>query len=201
MKQALLVLLSLFAPFFVLAQTGTEFWVAPPDVTYLHAQPGDEPIFFNVTAGNAAATVTIAQPANAAFNGGSPIVLNVPANSSVRYSMTSLKAQLETRPTNTICNTGLHITATTDITCYYEVSNTNNPDILALKGANGLGTEFYIPLHKHAPFYNNDFGNNANKAFASFEIVATEDNTTVLINSPVAVDGLREHAIQQLHQS
>src|SRR5690606_14959117 len=65
--------------------------------------------------------------------------------------------------------------------------------ILALKGANGLGTEFYIPLHKHAPFHNHDFGNNTNKAFASFEIVATEDNTTVLINSPVAVDG---HAAQ-----
>ncbi|MBK7288671.1 MAG: IgGFc-binding protein [Flavobacteriales bacterium] len=189
MKQLLLLILLVIAPGLIVAQTGTEFWVAPPDVTFLHNQPGDEPIYFNVTAGNTAATVTIAQPANAGFNGGTPIVLNVPANSSVRYNMTSLKAQLETRPTNTICNTGLHITATEDITCYYECSNTNNPDILALKGANGLGTEFYIPLHKHAPFYNNDFGNNANKAFASFEIVATEDNTTVLINSPVDVDG------------
>ncbi|MBX2984113.1 MAG: gliding motility-associated C-terminal domain-containing protein [Flavobacteriales bacterium] len=193
MRQALVLLLLALAPFAVKAQTGTEFWVAPPDVTLLHNNPGDEPIFFNVTAGNAAATVTISQPANAGFNGGAPIVLNVAANSSVRYNMTSLKAQLETRPTNAICNTGLHITSTTDITCYYEVSNTNNPDILALKGANGLGTEFYIPLHKHAPFHNHDFGNNTNKAFASFEIVATEDNTTVLINSPVAVDG---HAAQ-----
>ncbi|MCB0774627.1 MAG: IgGFc-binding protein, partial [Flavobacteriales bacterium] len=188
-KRFLQVLLSLCFPYLLLAQTGTEFWVAPPDVTYLHNTPGDEPIFFNVTAGNAAAVVTIAQPANPGFNGGSPIVLNVPANSSVRYNMTSLKAQLETRPTNTVCNTGLHITSTANITCYYESSNTNNPDIIALKGANGLGTEFYIPLHKHAPFHNHDFGNNANKAFASFDIVATEDNTTVLINSPVDVDG------------
>ncbi len=189
MKQFLTALLLLLTPMGLLAQTGMEFWVAPPDVTLLHNNPGDEPIFFNVTAGNAAAVVTIAQPANAGFNGGTPIVLNVPANSSVRYNMTSLKAQLETRPTNSVRNTGLHITSTANITCYYEASNTNNPDIIALKGGNGLGTEFYIPLHKHAPFYNHDFGNNANKAFASFDIVATENNTTVLIYSPVGVDG------------
>ncbi|MEB2340957.1 MAG: gliding motility-associated C-terminal domain-containing protein [Flavobacteriia bacterium] len=189
MKNVIQALVFLLLPAWVSGQTGREFWVAPPDVTYLHNQPGDQPIYFNVTAGNTAAVVTIAQPANPGFNGGSPIVLNVPANSSVRYNMTSLKTQLETRPTNTVCNTGLHITATEDITCYYESSNTNNPDIIALKGANGLGTEFYIPLHKHPPFHNHDFGNNSNKAFASFDIVATEDNTTVLINSPVDVDG------------
>ncbi|HRN36808.1 MAG TPA: hypothetical protein PLL18_07845, partial [Flavobacteriales bacterium] len=189
MKQLLAALLLLLGFTGLHAQTGMEFWMAPPDVTRLHNTPGDEPIFFNVTAGSTAAVVTIAQPARPAFNGGSPIVINVPANSSVRYNMTSLKAQLETRPTNTVCNTGLHVTSTANITCYYESSNTNNPDIIALKGGNGLGTEFYIPLHKHAPFYNNDFGNNADKAFASFDIVATEDNTSVLIYSPVAVDG------------
>jgi gliding motility-associated-like protein len=189
MKQALLSVLGLLLCAVLHGQTGTEFWVAPPDVTYLHNSPGDEPIFFNVTAGNTAAVVTIEQPARPSFNGGTPIVLNVPANSSVRYNMTSLKAQLETRPTNTVCQTGLHITSTANITCYYESSNSNNPDIIALKGTNGLGTEFYIPLHKHTPFRNHDFGNNANMAFASFDIVATENNTLVLINSPVNVDG------------
>src|SRR5690606_39902568 len=52
------------------------------------------------------------------------------------------------------------------------------------------GLEFYIPLHKHAPFYNNSFApNNNDLAFASFDIVATQNNTTVMIYSPVAVDG------------
>ncbi|MBK9146810.1 MAG: gliding motility-associated C-terminal domain-containing protein [Flavobacteriales bacterium] len=190
MKKALLLVLGLLLTGLIQAQTGTEFWMAPPDVTLRHNMPGDEPIFLNVTTGNAAATVTVSQPANPAFNGGSPIVLNVPANSAVRHNMTALKAQLETRPTNSILNTGLRIQSTANITCYYESSNTNNPDILALKGANGLGTEFYIPLHKHAPFYNHSFvPNNADLAFASFDIVATENNTTVLIYSPVAVDG------------
>ncbi len=189
MKKAAFIVIFLAFGAFLKAQTGTEFWLAPPDVTRLHNTPGDEPIYFNATAGASAAVVTISQPANPAFNGGSPIVINVPANSSVRYNLTALKAQLETRPTDSVRNTGLKITSTTDITCYYESSNSNNPDIIALKGANGLGTEFYIPLHKHAPFYNHDFGNNADKAFASFDIVATEDNTVVLIYSPVAVDG------------
>ncbi|MBK8498964.1 MAG: IgGFc-binding protein, partial [Flavobacteriales bacterium] len=190
MKQALLLVLGLVLTGLLHAQTGTEFWMAPPDITYYHNTPGDEPIYLNVTTGNAAATVTISQPANAAFNGGSPIVLNVPANAAVRYNMTALKAQLETRPTNSVRNTGLRIVSTADITCYYEPSNSNNPDIMALKGANGLGTEFYIPLHKHTPFANHSFSpNNADLAFASFDIVATENATTVMIYSPVAVDG------------
>ncbi len=190
MKKALLLVLAVVLAGILHAQTGTEFWMAPPDVTYYHNTPGDEPIYLNVTTGNAAATVTVSQPANAAFNGGTPIVINVLANSAVRYNMTLLKAQLETRPTNSIRNTGLRIQSTANITCYYESSNTNNPDIMALKGANGLGTEFYIPLHKHTPFANHNFSpNNADLAFASFDIVATQNNTTVMIYSPVAVDG------------
>jgi hypothetical protein len=147
----------------------------PPDVTLRHNMPGDEPIFMNVATGNAPATVTISQPANPAFNGGAPIVLNIAAYAAVRYNMTSLKAQLETRPTNRVRNTGLRIQSTANITCYYEPSNTNNPDIMALKGANGLGLEFYIPLHKHTPFYNHSFSPfNTDLAFASFDIVATQ---------------------------
>ncbi|MBL7962840.1 MAG: gliding motility-associated C-terminal domain-containing protein [Flavobacteriales bacterium] len=188
--RSLLLGIALFASMLATAQTGTEFWMAPPDVTFYHNQPGDQPIYLNVTTGNVAATVTVSQPANPGFNGGSPIVINLAANAAVRYDLTSLKAQLETRPTNSVRNTGLRIVSTADITCYYELSNTNNPDIMALKGANGLGTEFYIPLHKHAPFYNHNFSpNNADLAFASFDIVATENATTVMIYSPVAVDG------------
>jgi gliding motility-associated-like protein len=174
----------------VTAQTGTEFWLAPPDVTVHHNTPGDEPIYLNVTTGAEPAVVTVSQPANPAFNGGSPIVLTLAPFTSVRHDLTSLKAQLETRPTNSVRNTGLLIQATANITCYYEISNTNNPDIIALKGANGLGHEFYIPLHKHAPFENHQFGNFPDDlAFSSFDIVATEDGTTVMIYSPVAVDG------------
>ena len=185
MKQALLLLLGLLLAGYLQAQTGTEFWLAPPEVTSSH---GDEPIYINVTTLDQPAVVTISQPANAAFNGGTPIVLTMAANTAQRYNLTSLKAALETRPTNTVLNTGLRVSATANISCYYVPSFTNNPDIAALKGANSLGTEFYIPLHKHAPFYNHGFAA-PNLAYASFDIVATENGTLVMIYSPVPVDG------------
>ena len=90
MKKALLLVLGLLLTELVQAQTGTEFWMAPPDVTLRHNMPGDEPIFINVAAGNAPATVTISQPANAGFNGGVPIVLNLAANTSTRYNLKAL---------------------------------------------------------------------------------------------------------------
>jgi len=36
-------------------------------------------------------------------------------------------------------------------------ANTSNAEDWPLPGPQGLGTEFTIPLHKHAPFYNNTF--------------------------------------------
>jgi len=41
------------------AQTGTDFWFAPPDVTEDHNPPGGEPIFVMVTSQGAPATVTM----------------------------------------------------------------------------------------------------------------------------------------------
>jgi hypothetical protein len=109
MKQALLYVLAVLLTSALHAQTGTEFWLAPPEVTSSH---GDEPIFINVTTLDQPATVTISQPANPGFNGGTPIVLNLAANTAQRYNLTSLKSALETRPTNTVLNTGLRIAAT-----------------------------------------------------------------------------------------
>jgi hypothetical protein len=174
------------------AQRGNEFWLAPPDITDLHNSPGGEPLYLLVSSAGSATTVTIDVPANGAFV---PIVVTVQANKSRRINLTAFKAQLETRPTNTICNTGLHIVSTTPITCYYECANTNNTDIWALKGPNGLGTQFYIPLHKHAPFNNEASFASPHQAFASFDICATVNNTQVTIYSPTPVDG--HAALQQ----
>lgn len=173
------------------AQSGTEFWLAPPEVTELHNSPGGEPIFLQVSSMGQASTVTVSQPANPGFV---PIILNVAANRSGRVNLTAFKTVLETQPTDAVLNTGLRIQSTTPITCYYEIANTNNTDIWALKGPNGLGTEFYIPLHKHAPFYNHTFAA-PHEAYASFDIVATQNNTVVTIYSPVPVDG--HPALQQ----
>jgi len=171
------------------AQSGNEFWLAPPEVTDLHNPPGGEPLYLLVSSTGPAATVTVTQPANPGFNGGTPIVVNVPAGRSRRINLTAFKNVLETRPTNTVLNTGLRIQSTTNITAYYEVSNTNNTDIWALKGPNGLGQEFYIPLHKHAPFFNHNTFAAPHQALATFDVVATQNNTVVTIYSPVPLDG------------
>jgi len=86
---------------------------------------------------------------------------------------------------------GILITSDIPITAYYEVNNNNNNEIFALKGANALGTEFYVPitqnsltaatLYNHIPL--------APNALSTFDIVATQDATTVQIYSHTAVDG------------
>jgi gliding motility-associated-like protein len=181
-----LIIALLAAPGRLDAQRGNEFWLAPPDITDLHNSPGGEPLYLIVSSAGAASTVTIDVPANGAFV---PIVVTVQANKSRRINLTPFKAQLETRPTNTICNTGLHIVSSTPITAYYECANTNNTDIWALKGPNALGQEFYIPMHKHAPFNNEASFAAPHQAFASFDICATQNATQVTIYSPVPVDG------------
>jgi gliding motility-associated-like protein len=186
MKKIILTFSLFLAYFSNIAQTGTEFWFAPPDVTFSHNSPGGVPIYLNMSTLSQSVTVTLDQPANPGFT---PIVIAIPANSSHQEDLSAFVADLETAPTNSVLNTGLRITSTDTIAAYYEVSNTNNSDIFALKGKNSLGQEFYIPLHNHAPFYNHNTYSAPNLAYASFDIVATENNTTVMIYSPTAVDG------------
>lgn len=190
MKKVLLAATCCLSLSITRAQVGTEFWFAPPDVSDLHNAPGGEPLYlhFQPQSGNTA-TVTIWQPANPAFNGGTPIVINVPpGGSGKRVNLTPFRTALETRPTNTIVNTGLRIQSTQPISVQYEIANTNNNDLVSLKGNNALGNYFYIPFHKHAPFFNHTFAP-PHTANSTFDIVATENNTLVTIYSPLAVDG------------
>ena len=164
-------------------QTSDEFWFAPPEVTSGHVT--DNPIVLRIATGVAPATVTIEQPANAAlFNGGAPMVVFVPANSATTVDLTADLANLESSPSDAVLTTGLHISSTSNITCYYEVNTGFNPDIFALKGRNGLGQEFYTPFQN---VWRN--GVYTPTPYTSFDIVATEDNTTVLIYSRVPLDG------------
>ncbi|MFH2094474.1 MAG: hypothetical protein ABIJ16_02145, partial [Bacteroidota bacterium] len=187
MKKFIFICLLAIAVTTSFAQIGTEFWFAPPEVTADHNPPGGQPIYLMLSSMNDPVTVTVSQPANPAFNGGAPIVIALAANTSQRINLTAEINNLETKPTNTVLNTGLLIQSTDTISAYYEESNTNNPDIFALKGANALGYEFYIPLHNNPDFYNHTFA--TNPAYASFDIVATEDNTEIIIYTRVNVDG------------
>jgi len=187
MKKCIIFFTSIIIINFSNAQVGTDFWFAPPNVTEYH-NPPNFPIYLLITTLDDPATVTISKPADGSFT---PLVYNLPANSSQRVDLSSYRLNLETRPTNTIVNTGLRILSTAKITAYYEVANANNNELYALKGENALGTEFYIPMHKDANFYNHHFGTTPlDLAIASFDIIATENNTTVHIYSPVPLDGI-----------
>jgi len=175
-----------------IAAGANEFWLAPPDVTDLHNSPGGEPLYLVCVSTGPAVTITVDLPANGAFV---PLVQSVLSNGFRRINLTAFKSQLETRPTNTIANTGLHVVASAKVVCHYEIANNNNSDMWALKGNEALGQEFYIPLHKHAPFNNEASFAAPHQAFASFDIVATQNNTIVTIYSPTPVDG--HPALQQ----
>ncbi len=157
-------------------QTDTEFWFVAPEVWAGH---GDSPIVLRFATLGTPATITVEQPANAAFP---TQTLNVAANSAATLDLTPWMNQVENKPVNAVLDLGLHITATSEITAYYEVNHNLNPDIFTLKGSAALGTEFYTPFQT---FLNNNY----NESKAGLDLVATEDNTTITITPSTALVG------------
>jgi len=181
LKQTSFLLLLFLFPFYLCGQTNTEFWFAAPEVTSAH---GDQPIYLRLTAFGQMAIVTISEPANTPANFPTQVVTIAP-NSTVSVDLTLYKGQVECKPPNFPLNYGLHIHADAPITAYYEVANTVNPEIFIMKGNNALGTSFYIPSQD--VMYNEQSLNP--KAYNTFDIIATEDNTTVTITPKKAIDG------------
>ena len=165
-KITLSILLVLMISCFAFGQADIEFWFVAPEVDAGH---GDDPIFLRLTAENQAAIVTIGQPANL---GGVTLTQTIPANTTVSINLTPFKALLENQPANTVLAKGIQIQSTNPITAYYEVANASNPEIFPLKGSSALGQFFYLPGQ-------NTFGNQLGTP--AFDIVATENNTTITI--------------------
>ena len=157
------------------AQADTAFWFAAPDLQgNIASGPGaDRPIFFRISASSSPADVVISQPANPSF---SPVKISIPANSSRSIDLTTNIAQIENDATNTVMNKGLLIQSTAVVSCYYDIVNTRNGDIFALKGKNALGTRFTVPFQMS---FNN---RSAEPNYNDFVILATEDNTSVIVN-------------------
>lgn len=156
-----------------LAQKDTLFWFVAPDTD--GGYPGyDTPVVFRIVNFSKDAIVTISQPANPSFP---TKVLSVPAGRMATVDLTPWIDKVENQPANQILNYGIKISSTNPITVYYEINTTLNPEIFVLKGQNALGTEFFIPSQN---VYDNLRGDTDNPS-SSFEIVATEDNTTVNI--------------------
>lgn len=170
----LLILLSGFKIAF--GQVDKEFWFAAPEITSSHE---DRPVYLRISTTSLASVVTISIPANGGFT---PIVLNLAANTTFSQDLTQWIDNLENTDPYSPQNKGLHITATTNISAYYEVLGTRssdskvlNSDLFPLKGKNALGTRFYTP------FQNKLENSNLIDAWSSFDIVAAENNTTITI--------------------
>lgn len=157
------------------AQTDKEFWFAAPEVSTF-SNWDDRPIKLFVTTYGQKATIRISQPATGAVL----TTVTIPKDSTRGIDLTQWINNIEAAPANTVIPTGLLITATAPVTMYYEVVTTCkcNPEIFVLKGKNALGTDFWIPSQN---VYDNAIPTTGLKPFSSFDIVATENNTTVTI--------------------
>jgi gliding motility-associated-like protein len=159
-------------------QVDTIFWFAAPEVA---SSMGDLPVYFRFLTYDSPATVTISQPANVGFV---PIVFTIPAQQVDSVELTPFLADIESPAGDVVANTGLKITASAPISAYYELRTPLNSEVFTLKGSKGLGINFYTPFQK---FWNN--GSTTPGSFSSFEIVASEDNTTVLITPRAGIIG------------
>lgn len=175
LKLQILRLLSLIGVFWCasadsIAQVDTEFWFVAPEVWANH---GDSPTLLRFATFDQSAIVTVQQPANPYFP---TQTLSIPPNSVSSLNLAPWLIQVENKPPNSVLNKGIKITSTSLIQAYYEVnpSNNLNPDIYALKGSNALGTSFFVP-------FQNYLNNGYTQSPAGFDIVATEDNTTIEI--------------------
>lgn len=179
MKHLLLASITLLlCSFSTLSQIDTLFWFAAPDVS---AGNGDNPIKLNLLTYDQSTSVTISQPANVSFI---PITVSIAANSSQSIDLSAFLAQIESPSGNTINNNGLKISSTTPISAYYEVNAPGNKEVFTLKGTAAVGLEFYTPFQK---FWST--ASTTPASFSSIEIIATEDNTTILMTPRTAVVG------------
>jgi gliding motility-associated-like protein len=161
-----------------IAQQDTLFWFAAPEIS---SSQGDTPIDIRLLTYDNAANVTISQPANGGFT---PINVFIPANSVSTVNLDAFLADIESPSANTININGLKIVSDEMITAYYELTATSNREIFSLKGNKAIGTNFYTPFQKQ---WNN--ANVAPSTFSSIDIVATEDNTTVVITPKTDIVG------------
>jgi hypothetical protein len=159
-------------------QTDTEFWFVAPEVSQNGDQNFDRPIYLRMSSFDHPSVVTVSQPANPAFK---PITVTIAANSSQTVDLTPFIDEIENKPPDQVLNYGIYVKSTKPIQAYYEVASleTNyNPEIFSFKGKNALGTHFIIPGQT---VFHND-GNYNPKPYFAFDIVATSDSTTVIIN-------------------
>ncbi|NRA12018.1 MAG: IgGFc-binding protein, partial [Crocinitomicaceae bacterium] len=160
------------------AQIDTIFWFAAPEIS---ASVGDNPIYLRFMTYQNASNVNVSIPANGGFT---PINLAIPANSVDSVNLTAFLSSIESPAADIASNNGIKITATENISAFYELKSTTNKEVFSLKGNKSMGVNFYTPFQR---FWDNAV--TAPVSFSSIDIVATENGTTVLITPRTGVTG------------
>ncbi|GJM34664.1 MAG: hypothetical protein DHS20C18_36650 [Saprospiraceae bacterium] len=154
------------------AQSDTLFWFAAPKVIK-HAPDEAKTLLFRIAASDQDAVVHFSQPANPAFP---DTTIFVPASQSSTLNVTPWVEMIENLPHDSIANQGIRIRATAKVSVYYEATDIDdlalNPEIYVLKGQAALGKLFYLPFQDYW---------STHSIPQAFTLVATEDNTTVVI--------------------
>lgn len=164
-------------------QIDKEFWFAAP---YANPSNGRVPVFLRFQSFDKPTTIIVDIPANTSF---APITFQLAANNSYSLNITSWLNLLENEQADVILPKGLHIHSKEEIHVYYEIYGTTsfgkgtNSDLFTLKGKNSLGMEFFTPFQTR---FDNYLSINA---YASFDIVATENNTVVEITPTTSIIG------------
>jgi hypothetical protein len=178
-KRALTFLLFLTLCLNVKSQIDTSFWFVAPDIS---SGLGDGPIYLYFNTYSQAAVVKVSQPANPGFT---QITRSIPANSIDSVDLTAFIASIENNTPNAVLNRGLYISSTQKISALYSIRSAANKEYYSLKGPKALGTDFYIPMQE---FWNQAPATSP-KSFSSIEIVASKNNTTVLITPKTNIIG------------
>ncbi len=166
----------------LLAQIDKEFWFVGPEASANH---GDKPVYVRVSTMENAANIKLRMPANPKFV---PIQENILPYSTVSIRLDQIDGNnswldsIENRPADQVLRKGLLLTSDSYVTAYYEINNGSNPAIFPMKGKNGVGTEFYIPGQT-------DYPNHVNNGSEAFDIVATQDTTTITITPSIDIVG------------
>lgn len=178
MRRFSFLLILLVCPILVSAQVDTDFWFAVPYLVNAHdnsQQDGYGKLC--ITSFTDTTHVTITQPAVTRQNDPryfAPMQFTLPPHTSVDIAVAS--GGINRAVQSGLCNYGINIVSDRHITAYYAQVN-NNSEIYTLKGRNALGTLFLVAQQRQR--------GNAHGACASIEVLATEDNTQVHIQTPV----------------
>jgi len=178
------------------SQTDTEFWFVKPNITQEHTNESFKIVF---TTREFPADVTIEMPAEPGFT---PVTFSIAAYTTYTHNVIQPSAEFTLMENSTIVdelsvipalqdnigNKAILVTSTAPINAYLTQTATNNSDIYALKGGNGLGTEFIIPFQEHAY---NQHDNYSERAFSAIDIISFEDGTVVEITPPAGKDVYR----------